>query len=239
MPKPPATGMTNRKHTVLVIEDDPDILELLCYHLERSGYEVATAPDGEQGLQKVYELMPSLVVLDLMLPGVDGLSVAQSIRRDERVAKIPVIMLTAKGEESDVIVGLELGADDYVSKPFSPKELVARIRANLRSRQRGSDEVEAGMLLRGPLKVNHQAREIVLRGQVMNLTHAEYKLLYTLLLRPGHVITRAQLIEVISGPDTFVIDRNVDVHVRAVRKKLGPDSGIITTVRGVGYKCKL
>lgn len=222
---------------ILIIEDDPDILELVQYHLERNGFDVETALDGESGLKKALSIKPSLIVLDLMLPGIDGLTVCQNIRKDPNVGSVSIIILTAKGEESDVIVGLELGADDYVTKPFSPKELVARVRANLRS-VKVRDDFDTDVIKHGPIEVRHTAREVLVDGTSLSLTHAEYNLLLALLRRPGHVITRSKLLEVISGRDTYVIDRNVDVHVRAVRKKLGEHADLIVTVRSVGYKCR-
>jgi len=228
---------------VLVIEDDPDILELVQYNLEKDGYTVTPAPHGEAGLREANKRKPDLIVLDLMMPGMDGLEVCRRLRRQNDTQDIPIIMLTAKGEESDVIVGLEMGADDYMVKPFSPKELIARIRAVLRRglppEASGTDGGGAGTFIQvGPIKIDVDRHVAKLDDQPLNLTLAEYRLLQTLTSRPGRVFTRDQLLEKITGGEVVVIDRNVDVHVRAVRKKLGDHAEMIQTVRGVGYKCK-
>lgn len=223
---------------ILLIEDDPDISELVQYNLEREGYKVYASADGELGMNQAMQLQPSLIVLDLMLPGLDGLSVCRKLRAHPSTMEIPIVMLTAKGEESDIVVGLEMGADDYIAKPFSPKELVARIRAVLR-RPRGGQSAQAeGRREVGPVTIDPDRHEVYLRGEPLQLTLAEYRLLSTLTSRPGRVFTREQLLERITGGEAYVIDRNVDVHVRAIRKKLGDDAEFIGTVRGVGYKCR-
>jgi DNA-binding response OmpR family regulator len=229
--------------TILLIEDDPDILELVKYNLEREGYKVLFATDGEQGLRLASAADPSLVVLDIMLPGIDGLTVCRKLRQNAATANVPILMLTAKGEESDIVIGLELGADDYVSKPFSPKELVARIRALLRRREsdreaNSSATVKDEKVQAGPVTIDSERHEVFLNGAPLALTLAEFRLLQTLTSRPGRVFTRDQLLEKITGGDAVVIDRNVDVHIRAIRKKLGHESEMILTVRGVGYKCR-
>ena len=225
------------KESVLIIEDDPDISELLQYNLEREGYKVHCCADGEIGLQQALKIKPQFILLDLMLPGMDGLKICQALRAAEETVDTPIVMITAKGEESDVIVGLEIGADDYVTKPFSPRELIARMRAVLR-RNRGATVVGNDVTWTvGPLKIDSERHEVYLHDQPLALTLAEHKLLATLASRPGRVFTREQLLEKITGGDTYVIDRNVDVHVRAIRKKLGDDANFIVTVRGVGYKC--
>jgi DNA-binding response OmpR family regulator len=185
------------------------------------------------------QLVPDLIVLDLMLPGLDGLSVCRKLRANPQTAEIPIVMLTAKGEESDVVIGLEMGADDYVSKPFSPKELLARIRAVLRRpRAAAAAAQNEGRRAVGPVLIDPDRHEVFLRNEPLALTLAEYRLLSTLMSRPGRVFTREQLLEKITGGEVYVIDRNVDVHVRAIRKKLGADAEFIITVRGVGYKCR-
>lgn len=226
------------KESVLVIEDDPDILDLVQYNLEREGYKVHTCSDGELGLQQALLLKPQLILLDLMLPGLDGLSVCKKLRAAPDLENTPIVMLTARGEESDIIVGLEMGADDYVIKPFSPKELVARMRAVLRRAGRHSTAEQLPRLEVGPLALDMERHEAYLDGEPLTLTLAEYKLVQTLMSKPGRVFTREQLLEKITGSETYVIDRNVDVHVRAVRKKLGEHVDFIVTVRGVGYKCQ-
>jgi DNA-binding response OmpR family regulator len=226
--------MSNQE--ILVIEDDADISELVQYNLERQGFKVHAANDGEDGLQMAQTILPSLIILDIMLPGVSGLKVCQKLREHGKTAQIPIVMLSAKGEEADIVTGLELGADDYVPKPFSPNELVARVRSVLRrvkSAQSTSDVIEAG-----PLRIDLARHEVLVNGSHIPFTLAEFNVLRTLASKPGRVFTRDQLLEKISGGDTYLIDRNVDVHVRAIRKKLGDDSELITTIRGVGYKCR-
>ena len=229
---------TQADEKILLIEDDSDISELVQYNLEREGYRVYASGDGEIGLNQALQLKPNLIILDLMLPGLDGLSVCRKLRASQETQDIPIVMLTAKGEESDVVIGLEMGADDYVSKPFSPKELVARIRAVLR-RPRAPGAVAAeGRRTVGPVTIDPERHEVWLRDQPLSLTLAEYRLLSALTSRPGRVFTREQLLEKITGGEAYVIDRNVDVHVRAIRKKLGSEAEFIVTVRGVGYKCR-
>jgi DNA-binding response OmpR family regulator len=229
---------------ILLIEDDSDISELVQYNLEREGYKVYASGDGEFGLGQARQLKPDLIILDLMLPGLDGLSVCKKLRADPATDGIPIVMLTAKGEESDVVIGLEMGADDYVTKPFSPKELVARIRAVLRRPKLSKDEDPEGRRTVGPITIDPERHEVWLEAapgqapQPLILTLAEYRLLTALMARPGRVYTREQLIDKITGGEAYVIDRNVDVHVRAIRKKLGDQADFIMTVRGVGYKCR-
>ncbi len=237
------------KEYVLIVEDDADIRELIQFNLERSGFLTCTAKDGNEGFSAAVEKTPDIILMDIMMPVCDGLSALKKIREAEGPLKaVPVIILSAKGEESDIIAGLELGADDYLSKPFSPKELVARIRAVIR---RCADQSRGGAVAAiagannvaqlhkvGPLEMDFERHEAWSNGKPLALTLAEFNLLKALTSRPGRVFTRDQLLEKIAGADTFVIDRNVDVHVRAVRKKLEDDSEFIQTVRGVGYKCK-
>ncbi len=226
---------------ILLIEDDADISELVQYNLEREGYKVYVSTDGEIGLNQAGQIKPDLIVLDLMLPGLDGLSVCRKLRADANLAGTPIVMLTAKGEESDIVVGLEMGADDYVTKPFSPKELVARIRAVLRrprAAQAQATLTQNGRRSVGPVTLDPDRHEVFLNQQPLALTLAEYRLLTALTSRPGRVFTREQLLEKITGGEAYVIDRNVDVHVRAIRKKFGSEADFIITVRGVGYKCR-
>ncbi len=226
------------KEKILVIEDDPDILELLQYNLERAGYKVRNAMHGETGLKEAEGYEPDLIILDIMLPGMDGLNVCKKLRQKEKTSSIPIIMLTAKGEESDVVAGLELGADDYVTKPFSPNELVARMRAVLRRPPPVKKDQEVTKVECGPIKIDSERHEAYLGQDPMALTLAEFNLLKALVSQPGRVFTRDQLLESITGGDTYLIDRNIDVHIRAIRKKLGEHDQMIQTVRGVGYKCK-
>ena len=226
-----------RKTTLLVIEDDPDIVELLRYNLEREGFRVLVATDGERGLAEATRLQPDLVLLDLMLPGLDGLEVCRRLRGRDETRAIPVLVLTAKSEETDVVIGLEMGADDYLTKPFSPRELVARVRALLRRAQRASEESSKTRVELLGLVLDLTRHEAVNQGELAPLTRAEFRLLWTLLQRPGRVYSRNELVDEITAGEALIIDRNVDVHVSSIRKKLGETGKLITTVRGVGYKC--
>jgi two-component system phosphate regulon response regulator PhoB len=225
-----------RKATLLVIEDDPDIVELLRYNLEREGYRVLVATDGERGLAESARNQPELILLDLMLPGLDGLEVCRRLRTQDGTRGIPVLMLTAKSEESDVVTGLELGADDYLTKPFSPRELLARVRALLRRAVRGEDEGKTRVELHGVV-LDTTRHEVLNRGELVPLTRAEFRLLWTLVQRPGRVYTRDELVNEITAGEALIVDRNVDVHVSSIRKKLGSAGKLIATVRGIGYKC--
>ncbi len=224
--------------SILVVEDDEDILELITYNLRREGYSVMTAETGEQALEKARTRPPALVLLDLMLPKMDGLEVCRRLKADEKTRTAKIIMVTAKGEESDVVAGLELGADDYVSKPFKPRELVARIRSVLR---RGGDEAQgktseridvAGMVIDGG------RRSVTLAGKPVELTYTEFQVLLVLARRPGWVFTRYQIVDAVRGEDYPVTDRAVDVQMVGLRKKLGKYGKYIETVRGVGYRFK-
>lgn len=221
------------RQSILIIEDDADIVELLSYNLAREGFEVYESRNGESGLALASQKRPSVILLDLMLPGLQGLEVCRQLKQREESRTIPVIMVTAKGEESDVVVGLEMGADDYVVKPFRIKEIAARIRAVLR--RRGQPD-EAESIRVGSLVIDSARHEAEMDGQPLALTLTEFRLLKVLASRPGRVFTRDQLLERISDGATFVIDRNIDVHVRAIRQKLEPHRDLILTVRGVGYK---
>jgi DNA-binding response OmpR family regulator len=226
------------KATVLVVEDDPDIVEVLVYNLRREGFEVESASDGERGLALALARKPDVVLLDLMLPKMDGMEVCRRIRAHENGVDIPVIMLTAKGEETDVVLGLEMGADDYVTKPFSPREVLARVRALLRRKERDKKSGERKRIEIGDLVLDAERFEATLKGEDLVLTRAEFRLLWALCARPGRVFTRDKLADRITGGESLIIDRNVDVHISAIRRKLGASSGLIATVRGVGYKCK-
>ncbi len=231
-------GMATPDDNILLIEDDSDISELVQYNLEREGYKVTAAADGELGWAQAVQMKPDLIVLDLMLPTMDGLSVCKKLRSSPETMGIPIVMLTAKGEESDIVIGLEMGADDYISKPFSPKELIARIRAVLRRPRAAATAMDEGRRTVGPITIDVERHEAYLNAKPLALTLAEYRLLSTLISRPGRVFTREQLLEKITGGEVYVIDRNVDVHIRAIRKKLGDEAEFIITVRGVGYKCR-
>lgn len=228
-----------RKPTLLVIEDDPDIVELLRYNLEREGYRVLCATDGERGLGDAARHQPDLVLLDLMLPGMDGLEVCKRLRAQDGTRGIPVLMLTAKSEETDVVIGLEMGADDYLTKPFSPRELVARVRAALRrNRPEGpaaaKDEQD---VYRGKhLLADFDAVSVSVDGAQVRLTRREFELLQFLVQNRNRVISRDRLLERVWGYDHAVETRSVDVHVGRLRGKLGAAAGQIETVVGLGYR---
>ncbi len=225
------------KCKILVIEDEPDILEVIQYNIEREGHKVIACRDGEQGLSRIRTENPDLVILDLMLPGMDGNEVCQQVKADSVTRAIPIIMLTAKSEESDVVLGLGLGADDYITKPFSPRELMARISVTLR-RNQGRSEVADGArtLRRGFLTVDLDRYEARVADQLLELTPTEMRLLHFLATHPGRVFPRSHLLSRVIGEDAIVTDRNIDVHVRALRQKLGDHAAVIQTVRGVGYR---
>jgi len=226
-----------KKSRILVVDDEPDLVELVRHHLAREHYDVVTAADGETGLAEARRRLPDLVVLDLMLPGIDGLEVCRRLRSDPRTTHIPIVMLTAKGEESDAVIGLSQGADDYVRKPFGMKELVARIATRLRaadSRAPGGDAHKVARF--GDLVIDSVKHEVNLAGSPVKLTVTEFKLLKHLVLNRGRAFTRNELLNAVLGQDAYIIDRNVDVHVATLRKKLGDYGNHILTIRGLGYK---
>ncbi len=224
------------KPKILVIEDEADILEVITYNLEREGHKVISCRNGEQGLSRIRTDNPDLVILDLMLPGMDGVEVCRQVKGDPVTRAIPVIMVTAKAEESDIVLGLGIGADDYIAKPFSPKELVARVKVVLR---RGPLREESGggeRVVRGDLTIDLGRHEATVAGQLLTLTPTEMRLLHFLASHPGRVFPRSHLLSRVIGEDAIVTDRNIDVHVRALRQKLGEAADVIETVRGVGYR---
>ena len=220
--------------TILVVDDEQDVLDLVVFNLRKSGFKVITARDGHAALQKAREESPALIVLDLMLPGVEGTDVCRQLKADPKTAPIPVIMLTAKAEEVDRIVGLELGADDYLTKPFSPRELVLRVKTILR-RVKG-ETAPAEVLKRGDLVVDIARHQAAVKGQPVDLTATEFKLLVTLMERRGRVQTRDRLLADVWGYEGDMDTRTVDTHVRRLREKLGKTADQIETVRGVGYR---
>jgi two-component system phosphate regulon response regulator PhoB len=221
------------KGTVLVVDDEEDILEIVRYNLSKEGYRVICAESGEQALQKVRTDSPDIVILDLMLPGVDGLDVCRQIKSGAGTAPIPVIMLTARTQEADMVVGFELGADDYITKPFSPRVLSARVKAVLRrSRAQESDAVQHF----GDLVIHAEQHEVKVQGKTADLTAMEFRILMTLVRRPGWVFSRAQIMDTTQGDNTVVTDRSVDVHIVSLRRKLGSCGECIETIRGVGYR---
>lgn len=225
------------KHTVLIVEDEEDILELVAYNLNKDGYDVCRAATGEEALRLSLSNTPDLILLDLMLPEIDGLEVCRRLKRDPRTQKLPIVMLTAKGEEADIVAGLELGADDYITKPFSPRVLLARVRAVLRRQERG-DLPEDAQLTIHDLVIHPGRREVLLGGKPIDLTFTEFGVLHLLARRPGWVFTRYQIVDAIRGEHYAVTERAVDVQIAGLRKKMGDAGHYIQTVRGVGYKFK-
>jgi two-component system alkaline phosphatase synthesis response regulator PhoP len=225
------------KETILVVEDEEDIRELLKYNLEKEGYQVLGAATGEEALRTVRGRLPDLILLDLMLPGIDGLEVCRRIKGDPQTKHLPIVMLTAKGEETDIVTGLELGADDYVTKPFSPRVLLARLRAALR--RRALQLTPATEPLKTDELVIHPGRhEVLLEGQPIPLTVTEFRLLHLLARKPGWVFTRTQIVNEIHGDDYPVSDRSIDVQIVSLRKKLGGFGSHLETIRGIGYRFK-
>ena len=225
--------MTGSK-LVAVVEDEKDIAELVAVSLGKSGFDAATFHDGESFLFSVKTRRPDLVILDLMLPGMDGLDVCRNLKSDPAYRNIPVIMLTARGAEADRVVGLELGADDYVVKPFSPRELVARVKAVLR---RSESKLQLKEVVRiGALQIDPNQAQVLLRGKALEVTATEMKILELLCASPDRVFSRNQIIDYVWGYDKPVFDRTIDVHVLNLRAKLGPLGRRLTTVRGIGYK---
>ena len=223
-------------HTkIAVIEDEPDILEVIEHNLVREGYRVLTSSNGAQGLQLVQNEGPALVLLDLMLPGMDGLEVCRALKMDTVTQHIPIVMITAKSDESDIVLGLGLGADDYITKPFRPRELVARVRAVLR-RVPPNAAAGAERLIRQGLVVDAVKHQVIIDGEEVKLTATEFRLLHFMASHPGRVFTRDQLVHRAIGEDAVVVDRNIDVHVRSIRQKVGQYRDWVETVRGVGYR---
>jgi len=225
-----------KKSRILVVDDEPDLVELVRHHLVREHYEVVTAADGETGLAEARRKLPDLVVLDLMLPGIDGLEVCRRLRSDSRTQHIPIVMLTAKGEEADAVIGLSQGADDYVRKPFGMKELVARIATRLRATETKGPADTQKVVRFGDLVIDSVKHEVTLMGELVKLTVTEFKLLRHLVVNRGRAFTRNELLNAVLGQDAFIIDRNVDVHVATLRKKLANYGVHILTIRGLGYK---
>jgi DNA-binding response OmpR family regulator len=221
---------------ILVIEDEADIGELIQYNLTREGYRVSVVSDGEDGLDRAVAEAPDLVLLDLMLPGLDGVEICRRLKEDPVTRPIPVIMVTAKGEESDVVLGLGVGADDYVAKPFSPRELVARVRAVLRRGKPRTELPGRERVVRGGVTVDATRHQVLVDGRDVPFTATEFRLLNTLASHPGRAFTREQLMSRVIGDAATVTDRNIDVHIRAIRRKLGTHREAIQTVRGVGYR---
>lgn len=226
--------MASRKKRVLVVDDERDLVELIGLNLQRNGYEVLTAHDGATGLDIARKQLPDLIVLDVMMPGLTGGEVTAQLKNDPHTAGVPVLMLTAKTEETDIIVGLSLGADDYVTKPFSMKVLMARIATILR-RKTAVDPAQA-LLTIGPIVIDQARHEVTVQGKPINLTATEFKLLTAIVAAKGRVLSRNQLMDRAMGTEVYVTDRAIDVHITSVRKKLGEFAWMIHTVRSVGYR---
>ena len=225
------------KERILIIEDEEDILALIHFNLVQSGFQVGCAVSGEEGLRMARDFHPDLILLDLMLPGVDGLEICRRLRELPDTRTCPIIMLTAKGEESDIVRGLETGADDYLAKPFSNQVLLARIRAVLRRQGRsGNDKEQQLPIEHGELFIHPGRNRVTAAGRPIELTYTEFKILELLAGRPGWVFTRGQIVDSVHGDDYAVTDRAVDVQIVGLRKKLGPCGPLIETVRGVGYR---
>ena len=221
---------------ILIIEDDKDISQLLKHYLEKENYQAETAYTGGLGYEKALKLTPSLIILDLMLPEMDGLEICKELRKDSKTAEIPIIILTAKGEESDKIIGLELGADDYITKPFSPKEVVARVKALLRRTEKQTPKQKAYTY--GDLTLDTERHEITLDGKAVELTSKEFALLENLLRHKGKVKSRDALLNEVWGEDYYGTSRTVDVHIRKIREKIPQIAKDIQTVKNLGYKLK-
>jgi len=224
------------RKTVLVVDDERDLVDILEFNLLREQYRVLTASDGESALAMAEREVPDLILLDLMLPGIGGLEVCRRLRANPRTTHIPIVMLTAKGEETDAVIGLAQGADDYVRKPFGVKELMARVAAQLRRGRRLADDDEPNLVRWGDLVIDSDRFVATLRDVPLPFTTTEFKLLRHLVARKGRVFTRSELLDSVRGADAIAVDRTIDVHVAAVRRKLGDYGPYLVTVRGVGYK---
>jgi two-component system, OmpR family, alkaline phosphatase synthesis response regulator PhoP len=225
------------KESILVVEDEEDILELIRYNLTKEGYQVTCAATGEDGLKNAKAKLPQLILLDLMLPGIDGLEICKILKADSRTQTIPIVILTAKGEESDIVAGLELGADDYIVKPFSPKVLIARLRAVLRRRSRPTHDDQSTLQVH-EVVIHPGRHEVLVQDKPVELTLTEFQVLHFLARRPGWVFTRYQIVNAVKGEDCAVTDRSVDVQIVGLRRKLGAAGKYVETVRGVGYRFK-
>ena len=223
--------------TVLIIEDEPSLQEILTYNLESRGYQVLVFDDGTEGLEGVRKHVPDIVLLDIMLPGMDGFEVCRHIRSDPLIKHLPVLMMTARGEEIDQLVGFQMGADDYVTKPFKMRILLERIKSLLR-RTEGSTDDESGRLSSDGIVLDRIQFKVTVGDADIAFTPTEFDLLWHLMKHPGRVFNRADLMNAIMGDDTIVLERTIDVHIRALRKKLGDCGDFIETVHGIGYRYK-
>ena len=223
------------RQSVLVVEDEEDIMEVIRFNLEKEGYEVHQALSGEKALQVIENNLPSLVLLDLMLPGINGLDLCRIFKQNDRTKAIPGIMLTSKSEDADIVAGLEMGAEDYITKPFSPRVLLARVRTVLRRRETGVKDDSSVIQVEG-MQIHPGRHEVTMGENVVDLTPSEFRILHYLARRPGWVYSRDQIIDAIRGHGYVVTDRAIDVQVVGLRKKLGDYGKFIETVRGIGYR---
>lgn len=222
------------KQTILIVEDEKSLVDVLSYNLKKEGFEVASAANGQEGLRRAQTLMPDLIVLDLMLPVIEGLEVCRQLRSDPRTREIPLLMLTARSEEVDEIVGFRMGADDYVTKPFKLKPLIQRVKALLR--RRGHSATKDDVVASHGLEIDRLRHRATADEADLHLTPTEFRLLWTLMRQPGRAFTRNELMDAALGEEAIVLDRTIDVHIRSLRQKLGPHAELIETVRGVGYR---
>ena len=227
-------GENRQNGLILVVDDEPDILELLSLHLKKANFRVECVQDANGLFLFLEHCLPDLIILDLMLPDADGFEICKALKKNDKYSSVPIIMLTAKGEESDKIVGLELGADDYITKPFSPKELVSRVKAVLR-RYRGTLQTKS-ISIGNILIIDPQKYKVYVNGESIELTSTEFRILYLLASKKGWVFTRAQILDYLWGNEKAVLDRTVDVHIRHLREKLKEGAKFIKNIRGIGYK---
>ena len=225
------------KQTVLIIEDEPDLQEILTYNLESIGYVVHVFDHGTRGLEAVQRLVPDIILLDVMLPGMDGLEICRHLRSNNSTKRIPIVMLTAKSEEVDQLVGFQMGADDYVTKPFKMRVLVERIKSLLRRANQPLDD-DSQVLSSNGIVLDRLQFRVTIDGEFVTLTPTEFDLLWQLMEHPGRAYKRYDLMDAVMGDDTVVLERTIDVHIRALRKKLGGKADLIETVRGIGYRLK-
>lgn len=223
------------QETIIVVDDEVDILELVCLHLEKSGFRTVPCPDPQALFEALERTRADLIILDLMLPGTDGIEICKHLRSHEDYRHIPIIMLTARATETDKVLGLEIGADDYVTKPFSPRELVARVKTVLR-RKMFSKEKPSIITIADILKLDPERFEVYVEGKKIDLTSTEFRILKILAEKKGKVFTRSQILDLLWGDEKAVLDRTIDVHIKHLRDKLGKAAGLIKNIRGIGYK---
>ena len=231
-------GGTHLTRSILIVEDEKEIRDLLAHYLRKEGFHPLVARDGEEGFSRARSDKPDMILLDILLPKMDGLELLRKIRADRDIARTPVAMLTAKGDETDRIVGLELGADDYIPKPFSPREVVARIKAILRRTRKEAEEIDEKVLEYGGLQLDVARHEVRFKGKAVSLTSKEFRILQALLSAPGRVLSRESILKKVWGEGTYVIDRTVDVHIAKLRQKIPFLSDAIETVKDVGYRLR-